>query len=164
MDYFISYALFYSWTHDSAKNNHRSLISPLSLRTIVSDLALWRHQSWSVTSCERRVMALWCHVRRLFCTRNLGQMRSSLVNNSRDSSGIHSLACKKLYLKMSFGKWRPFVSALMRETDSNYVYLKITNLYQVESPAISVNVVTWNLYYMVLCFIHLPMKTIYIYI
>ena len=55
---------FVSWTHNSAKN-YRSLISPLSLRTVFSDLILWRHHSLSVTSRERRVLALWRHIHRL---------------------------------------------------------------------------------------------------
>ena len=38
------------WTHHSATNKHRSLISPLSLMTVFSDLTLWRHHSWSVMS------------------------------------------------------------------------------------------------------------------
>ena len=50
------------WTHNSAE----SLISPLSPRTVFSNLALWRHRSRSVTSCEREVTALWRHIRRLF--------------------------------------------------------------------------------------------------
>ena len=32
----------------------------------LSDLALWRHHSWSVTSRERGVLALWRNIRRLF--------------------------------------------------------------------------------------------------
>ena len=32
---------FISWIHNLAKNNYRSLISPLSLNTIFSDLILW---------------------------------------------------------------------------------------------------------------------------
>ena len=53
---------FMSWTHNSAKNIHRSLISQLSPRTVVSDLTLWRHHSWSVTSHEREILALWRHI------------------------------------------------------------------------------------------------------
>ena len=34
---------FMSWAYNSAKNNNQSLILPLSLRTVLSDLALWRH-------------------------------------------------------------------------------------------------------------------------
>ena len=48
------------------QNNYRSLISPLSLRKVFSDLVLWRHHSWSVTSRECRTLALWRHIRRLF--------------------------------------------------------------------------------------------------
>ena len=39
---------------------------------------------WSVTSHEGGVLALWRHIRRLFCTRKLVQGRSSLVNNNRE--------------------------------------------------------------------------------
>ena len=54
---------FMFWTHSSTKNNHRSLILPSSPTTVFFVLALWRHQSWSVTSRE---LALWHHIRRLF--------------------------------------------------------------------------------------------------
>ena len=57
---------FISWTPNSATINYPSLISALSLRTVFSDLVLWRHHSWFVTSRERRVLALWHHIRRLF--------------------------------------------------------------------------------------------------
>ena len=63
---------FITWTHCSATNNHRSLISPLSLRTVFSDLTLWCHHSWSVTSCEREALALWRHIRRLFLHAQIG--------------------------------------------------------------------------------------------
>ena len=56
----------YFVAHDSSENNHRSLISPLSLAGDFFYLALWRHRSWSVTSREGEVVALWRHVRRLF--------------------------------------------------------------------------------------------------
>ena len=74
-----------SWTHKSAKNYHRALIiliSPLLPRAVFSDLALWRHQNWSVTSREREILVLWRHIRRL--TQKLAQRRSSLLNNSRE--------------------------------------------------------------------------------
>ena len=54
---------FMSWTHNSTKNNHRSLISQLSLRAVFSDLALWCHHSSSVMSRKSVVLALWCHIR-----------------------------------------------------------------------------------------------------
>ena len=63
---------FMSWTHKSAKNNHRSLISQVSPRTVVSDLALWRHHSGSVTSREREILALWRHICRLFLHSQIG--------------------------------------------------------------------------------------------
>ena len=57
---------FMSWIHNSAKKNHWSLIPPLPLKTVFSDLALWCNHSWSVTSHERGVLALRHHIRRLF--------------------------------------------------------------------------------------------------
>ena len=64
---------FMSWTHNSAKKgNHRLLISPVSLRTVFSDLALWRHHSWSVTSRELEVLALWQNIRGLFLHAQIG--------------------------------------------------------------------------------------------
>ena len=72
---------FMSWIHkNSAKCNCRSLISPLSLRTVFPDLTMWRHHSWSVTSLERGILALWRHIRS--CTCKLVKKRSSLVNNN----------------------------------------------------------------------------------
>ena len=53
---------FMSWTHKSAKNYHRALISPLLPRAAFSDRALWRHHNWSVTSCEREILVLWRHI------------------------------------------------------------------------------------------------------
>ena len=59
-------------THNSAKSHHRSLISQLSPRTAFSDFALWRHHSWSVTSREREILALWRHICRLFLHMKIG--------------------------------------------------------------------------------------------
>ena len=59
-------------THNFSKNNQRSLISQLSPRTVFSDLALWRHHSWSVTSRERQIVALCRHIRRLFLHAQIG--------------------------------------------------------------------------------------------
>ena len=39
-----------SWTDHSATNKHHSLILPLSLQMVFSELTLWCHHSWSVTS------------------------------------------------------------------------------------------------------------------
>ena len=68
---------FMSWTHNSAKNNYRSLISPLSLRTVFSDLALWRYANVGYWHCD--VIFIDC-----YCARKLAQRRSSLVNNNRE--------------------------------------------------------------------------------
>ena len=75
---------FMSWTHRLATNNHRSLISPLSLRTAFSDLTLWRHHNWAVTSRKRKhwhcdVIFVDCS-----CTRKLAQRWSSLLNNNHE--------------------------------------------------------------------------------
>ena len=71
---------FMSWTHNSAKNNYRLLISPLWLRTAFSDLVvttvdLWRHTNVRHWHCD--VIFAYC-----CCTHKLAQKRSSLVNNS----------------------------------------------------------------------------------
>ena len=63
---------FMFWTCYSAKNNHRSLISLLSPRMVFSDLALWRHHSWSLTSRESGILTLWHHIRRLFLHAQIG--------------------------------------------------------------------------------------------
>ena len=63
---------FMSWTHNSPENNHRSLISQPSPRTVVSDLALWRHHSGSVTSRESEILALWRHICRLLLHAQIG--------------------------------------------------------------------------------------------
>ena len=61
------------YKHNSAKkNNRRSLISPLSPKTVLPDLALWRHHSWTVMSREREVLALWCYIRPLFFHEQIG--------------------------------------------------------------------------------------------
>ena len=64
---------YISWTHRSATKNHRSLISPLSLATAFSDLTVWRHHSWSVTSREREALVLWRLIVVCSCTRKLAQ-------------------------------------------------------------------------------------------
>ena len=53
---------FVSWTHKSAKNHNRALVSPLLPRAAFSDRALWRHHNWSVTSCEHEILVLWRHI------------------------------------------------------------------------------------------------------
>ena len=53
---------FVSWTHKSAKNHNRALVSPLLPRAAFSDRALWRHHNWSVTSCEREILVLWRNI------------------------------------------------------------------------------------------------------
>ena len=75
---------FMSWTHKSAKNYHRALISPLLPRAAFSDRALWRHHNWSVTSCEREILVLWRHVCLLSLHAQIGAKANSLVNNSRE--------------------------------------------------------------------------------
>ena len=68
---FITYTLFWSTPH-TVKSNYRSLVSPLSLKTVFSDLALWRHHSWSVTPREGGGTALWRHIRRSFLHGQIG--------------------------------------------------------------------------------------------
>ena len=63
---------FMSLAHNFSKSYHQSLMSQLSSRTVFSDLALWRHHSWSVTSREREILALWRNIRRLFLHAQIG--------------------------------------------------------------------------------------------
>ena len=63
---------FIYWTYHSATNKHRSLISPLLLMMVFSDLTLWRHHSWSVTSCKHKALALWRHICWLFLHVHIG--------------------------------------------------------------------------------------------
>ena len=92
---------FMFWTHSSIKSNYQSLISPLSLRTVFSDLALWRHHSWSLTSHERGVLALWSHIRRLFLHVHIGAKAIFTVTTviiDFSPPGIHASVCKKCIL------------------------------------------------------------------
>ena len=70
--FFFSYTLFDVLNTQFRWNNYRSLISPLSLRTVFFDLVLWRHHIWSVTSRECRTLALWRHIRQLFLHVQIG--------------------------------------------------------------------------------------------
>ena len=63
---------FMSWTHKSAKNYHRALISPLLPRAAFYDRALWHHNHWSVTSWELYILVLWRHIRRLSLHAQIG--------------------------------------------------------------------------------------------
>ena len=86
MYYFISYTQSCPKHTIFLKNNHRSLISQLSSRTVFSDLALWRHHSWSVTSREQDILAL---------ARRQSSLVITTANIDFSSPGIHGLACKK---------------------------------------------------------------------
>ena len=76
---------FMSWTHNSTKNNHRSLISQLSLRDgifltqhcDVTTVDLWRHANVWYWHCD--VIVVDCS-----CTCQLAQRQSSLVNYNRE--------------------------------------------------------------------------------
>ena len=70
--FYFLHVILCPWMHNSTKNNWRLPTSPLSLRTVFSDLSLWRHYSWSVTSCKRRLLALWRRIRRLFLYTQIG--------------------------------------------------------------------------------------------
>ena len=63
---------FMSWTHKSVKNYHWALNSPSLPRAALSDRALWCHHNWSVKSCERAILALWRHIRRLSLHAQIG--------------------------------------------------------------------------------------------
>ena len=79
---------FMSWTHFSTKNNYRSLISPLSLRTVFSYLVLWRHHNWCVTSHEWRVLELWPHNHR-FLLHAQFFLNAILLNVNRSTCTVY---------------------------------------------------------------------------
>ena len=62
--YLISFRKRYCmyWTYKFAKNNYRSLISPLSPRAFFSALSLLHHHSGPVTSHVQELLALWRHL------------------------------------------------------------------------------------------------------
>ena len=72
----------------------------LSLRTVFSDLQLWRHRSWSVTSHERGVLTSIVTSYSLIVLAHANWRKGDLhewittVNNDFSPHGIHSLACK----------------------------------------------------------------------
>ena len=91
-----------SWTQHSAKKLsivHFAIVA----KEDFSELTLWCHHSWSVTSRECKVLALWRHIRRLFlhaqiwCKCDLHQWITT-VNIDFSPPSIHSLACKTLFI------------------------------------------------------------------
>ena len=80
------------WTHNLTENNYRFPISPLSLRTVFSDLALWCHYSWSVTSCKHRLLALWCHICRLFLHMQIACKKWKSLDTGK-SVKLNTLSC-----------------------------------------------------------------------
>ena len=61
-----------SWTHNFTKYNYRSIISPLLLSIIFSDLALWHYCCWSLMSCKREVPSLSYHIHQWFFHGQIG--------------------------------------------------------------------------------------------
>ena len=73
--FMLTHTLFYFFTYyfmssirNSNKNTNQLLISKLSSRTVFSDLTLSHRDSWSLTSREHEVLALWRHTHWLFLT------------------------------------------------------------------------------------------------
>ena len=87
---------FMSWTHNFAKKQssivHFAIVAKEDLfwLSIVTST-----HSWSLTSREREVLALWRHIRRLFFHAQIGA--KAIFTGEKQPSGIHGLACKKLY-------------------------------------------------------------------
>ena len=99
--FYFLHAILCPWTHNSTKNNYQLLISPLSLRIAISDLALWCHYSWSVTSRERGLLALCGQILSIVLARANWRKcdlhkRITTVNIDFSPLHIHGFACKKL--------------------------------------------------------------------
>ena len=67
--FYFLHANMIHWTHHFATKKHRSLIL---LTTVFSDLTLWHHHNWPVTSREREALTLWCYIHRLFLHVQIG--------------------------------------------------------------------------------------------
>ena len=93
------HAILCPWMHNFAGNNYWLSIPPLSLRTEFSDLALWRHHIWYVTSRERGLLGIVTSYSSTVLTRanwlkgDLHQWIAT-VNINFSPSGIHGLGCK----------------------------------------------------------------------
>ena len=74
---------YISWTHRSTTKNHRSLISPLSLATVFSDLTVTSSQLICDVT-RTRGTGIVTSYSRLFLHAQIGTRRSSLVNNNRE--------------------------------------------------------------------------------
>ena len=72
MYYFISYMLFHvlntPFRYERSSIAHFAIVA----KDVFSDLTLWRHHNWFVTSREREALALWRHIRRLFLHVQIG--------------------------------------------------------------------------------------------
>ena len=104
------------WTQRIRENNHPPLISPLSQRMAVSNLALWCHH-WITWICDV-TPTWWTGIVTSFvdcpCTRKLTQTWYSSMNSIRDyrnpATRISCVACKNKY-----------ISKYIKE----YIYIKI---------------------------------------
>ena len=72
MYYFIPYTLFDVPEHSIPPKQLSIADFAVIAKDSLSDLVLWRHHSWSVTSRECRTLALWRHIRRLFLHAQIG--------------------------------------------------------------------------------------------
>ena len=91
---------FMSWIHSSTKNNYQSPISPFSLRTVCSDLALWRHHRWicDVTRTWGTGILTWYSsiiLARTSWHKGDLHLRITTMNIDFSPTGIHGLAFKK---------------------------------------------------------------------
>ena len=97
VSFYFLHAILCPWTHNIAKNNHRSLISQLSPRTVVSDLALWHYRSESVTSSKSEILALWGHICRLFLHAQIGA-KAIFTSEYQPWILIHGNSCIIFYI------------------------------------------------------------------
>ena len=62
----IFYILFYVLNTQFCSKQLSIPAFAIVTQVVFSDLALWRHHNWDMTSRECGVLALWRHIRRLF--------------------------------------------------------------------------------------------------
>ena len=93
---------FMTWTYNSIKYNHWLLISPLSPRIAFSDLALWRHHSWSLMSRKHGTSIVMSYLSTVLAHANWhkGDLHWWIItaNIEFSPSSIHGLPCKKIWV------------------------------------------------------------------
>ena len=99
------------WTHRIREKQSSIAYFAIVARDGVSNLALWCHHCWSVTSRKRELLVLWCHVHRLFVRVPIGAKAIFTIY------GIHELPKHYCDNKGSLSTKRPNRAVLWRSRE-----------------------------------------------